>query len=70
MARPPHGSPAPEEIVAPLEELHTTSPGAGVHHHPQTLWVREHLHHLRQHVASLPEPALHLAEVRRTPWWR
>jgi uncharacterized membrane protein YccC len=71
MARPPHGSPAPEELVAPYEEMHTPNrDGATVHHHPQNLWVREHLHHLRQHVASLPEPALHVAEVRRTPWWR
>jgi uncharacterized membrane protein YccC len=71
MARPPHGSAAPEEIVAPHEEKHTPVPsGRAAHYHPQTLWVREHLHHLRQHVASIPEPALHLAEVRRTPWWR
>jgi uncharacterized membrane protein YccC len=71
MARPPHGSPAPEELLAPREELHTTGiEGTAGHYHPQVLWVREHLHHLRQHVASLPEPSLHLAEVRRTPWWR
>lgn len=40
------------------------------HHRPHVLWVREHLHSLAGHVPAIPEPALHLAEVRRNPWWR
>jgi hypothetical protein len=39
-------------------------------YHPHELWVREHLHHLAQHVAAVPAPAQHVAELRRTPWWR
>jgi hypothetical protein len=38
--------------------------------HPQILWVSEHLHHLRQSLPAIAEPALHVAELRRTPWWR
>jgi hypothetical protein len=38
--------------------------------HPHLLWVQEHLHHLSQSAAMLPEPALHVAEARRRPWWR
>ena len=37
--------------------------------HPHALWVREHLHHLAQHAGG-PVPAHHVAELRRTPWWR
>ncbi len=40
------------------------------HHHPQTLWVHEYLHHLGEHASAVPLPALHVAEVRRLPWWR
>jgi hypothetical protein len=34
------------------------------------LWVNEHLQHLVQHAPVLIEPALHVAEQRRVPWWR
>jgi uncharacterized membrane protein YccC len=36
----------------------------------RALWVREHLRHLHQHAHAIPVPAAHIAEVRRTPWWR
>ena len=38
--------------------------------HPHLLWVQEHLHHLSKDAQAVSEPALHMAEVRRRPWWR
>jgi hypothetical protein len=40
------------------------------HFHPSTLWVHDHLKHLRQHSAAAAGPAEHLAALRRRPWWR
>jgi uncharacterized membrane protein YccC len=39
-------------------------------HHPHLLWVHEHLQHLSSHVRVIAEPASHVAEQRRLPWWR
>ena len=39
-------------------------------HHPQLLWVEEHLQHLSSHAQAITGPALHVAEQRRLPWWR
>jgi uncharacterized membrane protein YccC len=39
-------------------------------HHPQLLWVQEHLQHLSSHAQAITEPATHVAEQRRQPWWR
>ena len=39
-------------------------------HHPQLLWVHEHLQHLSSHAQVITEPATHVAEQRRLPWWR
>jgi uncharacterized membrane protein YccC len=38
--------------------------------HPHALWVSEHLRHLQEHAPALTEPAMRLAQLRRTPWWR
>jgi len=38
--------------------------------HPHLLWVQEHLHHLARNAPAISEPALHLAQARRRPWWR
>jgi uncharacterized membrane protein YccC len=38
--------------------------------HPHVLWVQEHLHHLSQAAQMVIEPAVHVAEARRRPWWR
>jgi len=38
--------------------------------HPHLLWVQEHLHHLSKDAQSVSEPAQHMAEARRRPWWR
>jgi len=39
-------------------------------HHPNLLWVHEHLQHLSSHVRVIADPAAHVAEQRRLPWWR
>ena len=35
-----------------------------------TLWLQEHLDHLAEHLGDLIAPAMHVAEIRRRPWWR
>jgi len=42
----------------------------GAHHHPQLLWVREHLQELGIHAQDITQPAEHVALLRRVPWWR
>jgi len=39
-------------------------------HHPHLLWVAEHLQHLNSHARAITDPASHVAEQRRLPWWR
>ena len=39
-------------------------------HHAHLLWVHEHLQHLSSHIPAIAEPASHVAEQRRLPWWR
>ena len=39
-------------------------------HHPDLLWVDEHLQHLSAHARAITVPATHVAEQRRQPWWR
>jgi uncharacterized membrane protein YccC len=39
-------------------------------HDPRLLWVHEHLQHLSSHAQTITEPATHVAEQRRLPWWR
>jgi uncharacterized membrane protein YccC len=39
-------------------------------HHPHLLWVHEHLQHLSSHAGAITNPASHVAEQRRLPWWR
>ena len=39
-------------------------------HHPDLLWVDEHLQHLSAHARAITGPATHVAEQRRQPWWR
>jgi hypothetical protein len=38
--------------------------------HPHLLWVHEHLQHLSSHAGAITDPAAHVAEQRRLPWWR
>jgi uncharacterized membrane protein YccC len=37
---------------------------------PRLLWVDECLQHLSSHARAVTDPALHMAEQRRLPWWR
>ena len=73
VGRPAHGEPAPIEAVLPVGLDGAGGPGSDAgtppHHHPHTLWVREHLHHLGEHAGVVTAPALHVAQLRRTPWW-
>ena len=39
-------------------------------HHPHLLWVHEHLQDLSSHAQAITDPASHVAEQRRLPWWR
>jgi uncharacterized membrane protein YccC len=39
-------------------------------HDPHLLWVHEHLQHLSAHAQAIADPASHVAEQRRLPWWR
>ena len=34
------------------------------------IWLREHFDHLAEHLCELIQPAAHIAEIRRRPWWR
>jgi hypothetical protein len=38
--------------------------------YPHLLWVHEHLRHLGAHARGIADPARHVAEQRRLPWWR
>jgi uncharacterized membrane protein YccC len=55
------------ESVALADALPPNGPSSG---RPQLLWVREHLQHLSARVQGIGGPAVRLAELRRTPWWR
>jgi uncharacterized membrane protein YccC len=68
VGRPDHGH-LPLAPV-PLPGAPATAADGPPHHHRQTLWIRESLHHLAQRAAAVPGPALHVAEQRRIPWWR
>jgi uncharacterized membrane protein YccC len=65
-AVPRHARPAPDA------QPDTQDPASGTSHrlHPHLLWVQDHLHHLSQSAQALTEPALHVAQARRRPWWR
>ena len=53
-----------DEKGADLVRIVTTA------HSPHLLWVHEHLQHLSDHLQAIGEPATHVAEQRREPWWR
>jgi hypothetical protein len=37
---------------------------------PRLLWVHEHLHHLSERAHTISGPAVRVAQLRQTPWWR
>ena len=63
----PHGQPI-AALVAPTLDGDGAPDSAAPSR--DTIWLREHLDHLTEHLCELVAPAAHLAEVRRRPWWR
>jgi hypothetical protein len=62
---------SPDRTVAPLSRPSLDGAGApGDAGSRTTIWLREHLDHLAEHLEVLVDPANHLADVRRRPWWR
>jgi uncharacterized membrane protein YccC len=61
--------PAPA-LTGPAVPRHARQAALDGTAHPHLLWVQEHLHHLSHSAPALAEPALHVAEARRRPWWR
>jgi uncharacterized membrane protein YccC len=73
VGRPVRGDQPPAEVLVPAGLGSAGAPdsdaGTPPHHHPYTLWVREHLLHLAEHAGVVTAPALQVAQLRRTPWW-
>jgi hypothetical protein len=58
------------EIDVPLEIFADESAASRLGSDPDAIWVSLHLDQLCSHAVSLPGPAVKLARIRRTPWWR
>jgi uncharacterized membrane protein YccC len=63
------GRPVANRVLGPVLVPEFDGSG-GSHLHHDLVWIREHLHHLSSHAHTIPEPAEHVAEQRRLPWWR
>jgi hypothetical protein len=57
------------QVLAPLD-VPVLTELERPHRHTHLLWIREHLEHLCSHARTVTEPAAHIAEQRRVPWWR
>ncbi len=70
------GRPVARQVLAPIAvpELHDLEQADGEDqtpaHYRHLLWVGEHLEHLGAHAVTITQPAFHVAELRRLPWWR
>ncbi|HTU76861.1 MAG TPA: FUSC family protein [Trebonia sp.] len=69
-AVPRQARPGPAEAPSGSASSGSASPASSQLPHPNLLWVQEHLHHLARNAPAISEPALHLAQARRLPWWR
>jgi uncharacterized membrane protein YccC len=68
---PGHATPDAPDVAAASTAVLPPCPGGDPgHFHPNTLWVHDHLMHLRENDAAVSGPAEHLAKLRRRPWWR
>jgi hypothetical protein len=56
---------APPDLRDSFPLIDTSDPGV-----PRTLWVNEHLEHIRIRLAELVQPATEMAAQRHRPWWR
>jgi len=52
------------------EDIPVGGPGEVRPAHPRTIWVSEHLDHLRHNAESIAEPAGRFAAIRQRQWWR
>jgi uncharacterized membrane protein YccC len=66
----PHNGASPDGAAPGGTALAEGAAAAQHMSHPHLLWVQEHLHHLGQSAQTVSVPALHVAQVRRRPWWR
>jgi uncharacterized membrane protein YccC len=55
---------AQELVGLPVDD----APPVAIHGH--SLWVREHLEHVKRNLAELEVPAAVVAQSRAVPWWR
>jgi hypothetical protein len=62
------GRPVANQVLAPVRLPEIDGDAGHLHH--DLVWIREHLNHLGSHAHAIPEPASHVAEQRRLPWWR
>jgi uncharacterized membrane protein YccC len=62
------GRPVANQVLVPLTVPELDDDPAHLHH--DLVWIREHLQHLGSAAHAIPEPAAHVAEQRRLPWWR
>lgn len=63
------GRPMANQVLAPLN-VPVLAELERPHRHTHLLWIREHLEHLSSHARTVTDPAAHIAEQRRLPWWR
>ncbi len=66
------GAATPLWLIAALLACRSAAVGLVITtpHHPHLLWVHEHLQQLSSHARVITDPASHVAEQRRLPWWR
>ena len=62
----PHRGPM-VAVAAPSVDGHSPDGSARSR---QTIWLCENLDHLTEHLGELVQPAAHVAEIRRRPWWQ
>ncbi len=65
--------PEPSQLARPQLEARgqpSDGPESDVWGSRGAIWLQECVDLLAEHADDLTEPALHLAEVRRRPWWR
>jgi hypothetical protein len=57
-------------LAASAESLVTPAGPTAARPGTRLLWVHEHLKNLSEKTHTISGPAVRVAELRRTPWWR
>ncbi|BCJ34071.1 FUSC family protein [Actinocatenispora thailandica] len=71
LVRPGAAGPSPAPAVAiRIPTLRPVAAAAATDTLPCTLWVEQHLQHIRPALDSLVVPAAEVARLRGIPWWR